>query len=631
MLPLGATMLLHSSARPIVGNYLLTVPNGIAIVWSPTAAAAIDCGGEYVAGVAAPDDSYHRQELTLGGKRVVLEWGRSGPGAIGRISSPESEDLTIKFPQTWPGISTTYRSTPDGCVAESGGKAASFVIRPAPAHADETGATLHLQPSVPIHFSFGLATLPSNADIDKQLGRAKAAYDRLRPWSQGDWSDFLNAIPANLNNSRIYAADEDRIAHSVSRGWAGGNPNNAPYFCWDSFFNGALSCLDDPVTARATVRTILSWQIATGLVPNYGHWNQSDGSRSSDDRSQPPVGSMCIWKMHQRWPDVAFLKEVYPRLLRWHRWWPKYRDGDHDGLLEWGSEKVGKQGALWETGWDDTPQYADSEMVGTTLDTDAVDLNALWSMDAQYLSYIADAVGDKSTAKELRDEQAHTNRLINDRLWNTDLGIYCSRKWDSKGGQFLTRLTPMNFYPLICGAASSERAKSTLAVLTDPKRFWGDWILPTVSFEDPVWKQQTYWHGTVWAPVNFLVLQGLHRYASPELLAEYGRKSVSIFMKNWTSDGYCGENFGSDTGLVDGDKHYTWGALMCLVGLESICYIEPDGRVTLNGAQTAKLTLHNVPIRGRRYTVETGPGWAKLELGDRVVLEAHGTKVTERI
>jgi len=102
--------------------------------------------------------------------------------------------------------------------------------------------------------------------------------------------------------------------------------------------------------------------------------------------------------------------------------------------------------------------------------------------------------------------------------------------------------------------------------------------LPTVPYDDPVWPQQGYWHGTVWAPVNFLVFQGVRRYATPELQAEYAAKGVDLFMRNWITRGWCGENFGSDTGMVNGDKHYTWGALMCLVGLESICAIETDAR-----------------------------------------------------
>ncbi len=73
-------------------------------------------------------------------------------------------------------------------------------------------------------------------------------------------------------------------------------------------------------------------------MPNFGHWNGG----ASMDRSQPPVGSLCVWKMHQRHPDDhEFLAEVYPKLVLWHDWWPKYRNNKKDGLLEWGDNTSG--------------------------------------------------------------------------------------------------------------------------------------------------------------------------------------------------------------------------------------------------------------------------------------------------
>jgi glycogen debranching enzyme len=644
MAPLLGLALLVSGERLRIGNFFLTAPNGVAIIRGNRGALVLDFGGDYVAGIAAPDDSYHRQLLTVNGKHVTLEWGRTGDSAVGRLSADEDATFTATPKQSWPDMHTDYVVAGDGLTANLAGngivskpsvggdpKTDQYRIEfdPAPTKVTSDAIELSVRPGSPSHFTISNGPAIPNDRIDRTLNRARDSYLARRPTAEGAWGDFLGAIADNMNNSRLYVSDQQFVAHTVSRGWAGGDPNAGPFFCWDSFFNGALACLDDPEIARATVKAILSWQTPEGLVPNFGHWGKNE--RSSTDRSQPPVGSLCVWKMQQRWPDTDFLKEVYPKLLTWHRWWLKARDGDHDGLLEWGSSKAGKQGALWETGWDDTPQYAESEMVGYNLDTDGVDLNSLYSMDAENLAYIADAVGDHATAKELRAEHLHMNKLINERLWNPELGIYCSRKWESKGGKFLTRLTPMNFYPLICGAASPEQAKKVLSVMTDPHLFWGQWILPTVPYTDPLWKHQGYWHGTVWAPVNFLVFQGLRRYADPTIIGEYAAKSVDLFMRNWTTRGWCGENFGSDNGMVNGDKHYTWGALMCLVGLESICFAEADGRVTLNGVQTESRTLRNVPIHGKRYTVETGPGWARLYLDDRLVLEAEGRVVSQHL
>jgi len=71
--------------------------------------------------------------------------------------------------------------------------------------------------------------------------------------------------------------------------------------------------------------------------------------------------------MHQRWPDLDFLREVYPKLVRWHAWWFTARDGNHDGLLEWGSNGQSAHEANYETGWDNSPAFEGAKMVGNTL------------------------------------------------------------------------------------------------------------------------------------------------------------------------------------------------------------------------------------------------------------------------
>jgi hypothetical protein len=606
-----------------IGNLFVRSPNGIAFVVDDREAYTMDPGGDYFAGTAAPDNSFHRTRI----KSVTFEWGRVGTGIVGRIRSDTDADVTFKLIQTWPGFATNYTPTKDGATGTAA-DCPDWSVRfdPVPTKTSAEEVAVHVPGGQEVRLVAGLGDLPPFADVDRTLDKAAAAYDHRRPAASGDWGNFVGAIADNLNNSRIYSSDDKRVAISVSRGWAP-DPNDAPYFCWDSFFNGALSCLDDPATARETVRAILSWQTAEGLVPNFGHWKFA-GGRSSDDRSQPPVGSMCVWKMQQRWPDRAFLAEVYPKLLKWHRWWPTARDGQHDGLLEWGSATAGEQGARWETGWDDTVHYDGSHMVGQTLNAYAVDLSSMWAMDAEFLARIADALGKSQDAADLRTERERTIRLINEKLWNPDLGIYCSRLWD---GTFLTRITPMNFYPLLAGAADEGRAAQVLKVMTDPKRFWGDWVLPTVPYNDPVWKQQDYWRGKVWAPVNFLVFQGLQRYADPKLLDEYADKSVRLFMRNWTAKGVCGENYLSTTGEQSSDPHYTWGALLCLIGVESICRIDPDGSVVLNGTADRTVEIKNLPIHGKLYEVSTTPGHAVLKRNGRVVLEAKGEEVRKRI
>jgi hypothetical protein len=606
-----------------IGNFLLTAPGGIAFVIDDAAAFVVDTGAPYYAGTAAPDDSFHHCQFAQQEANVQLDWGRVGDGAVARLTSDKAIHLSLRLSHGWPGWKGSFTPTESGVRARAdvAGRVIEWQMQtaPPPIHVGEAEVVVALTPGEPVRIVAGLgASLPAISQVDGALDYAHSRYAMRRPAATGDWGDFIGAIADNVNNSRIYSSDNHCLAHSVSRGWSNGDPNKNPYFCWDSFFTADLACLDDPKTARATVRAILSYQTPEGLVPNFAHWVDTG---VSIDRSQPPVGALCVWKMHQRWPDRDFLEEVYPKLAQWHEWWLKARDGNRDGLLEWGSATGDWQNAQYETGWDDNLHFAGTKMAGATMNANAVDLSSLWSMDAEYLSYIARAIGRKRDAAQFRSEHDAMNRRINEHLWNEKLGLYCSRFWGQPGGtdgEFLTRITPMNFYPLIAGVPDSGRAKQVMAALTDPHRFWGTWVLPTLAYDDPDYHQQEYWRGDIWGPVNYLVFQGLQRYASPEQRTDFARKSVTLFMKNWAPQKLCGENYLSTDGAQNRDPHYTWGALLDLIGVENICDVQPDGAIRLNGAQTQNIHILRLPINGRLYEVDTQPGRTELRLNGKI-------------
>lgn len=611
----GSTQDAAPSTR--IGNFYYQAPNGIAFIWKDAAAFVINPGGSHNAGTVAADDSFHKvifSPVTATPKlpRVEFQWSRMGDVVVGRLVSADAGEMSFSLRENWPGFSSQFFAEPNcvkGVATPPSGETVTWRLKAQPGvkSADANQFTVTLRGMAkPTYIVAGFGELPSFEAIDTTLAEAEKKYEERRPRANGPSGDILAAIADNLNNSRIYSNDNNMVAISVSRTFGVESPNACPYFCWDSFFSGLLASLDAPEMGRQTVRAILSYQSADGLVPNYAHWN--DGGISKD-RSQPPVASMCVWKMHQYWPDANFLREVYPKLALWHAWWLQARNARQDGLLQWGSS-TGEMGAAQdETGWDDTPQFEGVEgvkMVGHTMNAYAIDLCSLWAMDAHYLALIAEAIGRPEDAKRHRQELVDMNRRINERLWNEELGIYCSRFWnkaDGTPGDFLTRLTPANFYPLICGAADEDRAQKVLAVMTDPTQFWGEWILPTVSRRDPLFLQQDYWHGTIWGPVNYLVSQGVKRYASPELRAAFAQKSVHLFMDNWLADGYCGENFLSTDGSVLGNHNYTWGALMCLIGVESILDIGDDGNPKVGPGYNEPVELINLPIGGKPHRV----------------------------
>ena len=116
------------------------------------------------------------------------------------------------------------------------------------------------------------------------------------------------------------------------------------------------------------------------------------------------------------------------------------------------------------------------------------------------------------------------------------------------------------------------------------------------------------------SPVNFLVFQGVKHYASPEVQAAFAQKSVHLFMNNWLAGGYCGENFRSIDGSVDGNHNYTWGALTCLIGVESIVTIGDNGIPKVGPGYNEPVELTNLPIGGKPHRVSLREGKSKIAI-----------------
>ena len=119
--------------------------------------------------------------------------------------------------------------------------------------------------------------------------------------------------------------------------------------------------------------------------------------------------------------------------------------------------------------------------------------------------------------------------------------------------------------------------------LLNPEEFWGEYVIPSVPRNDPAFKNNDYWRGRIWAPLNFLVYMGLRNYDLSKECRQLSDKSEKLLLKSWLKDGYVFENYNATTGEGDdsvrSDKFYHWGALL--------------GYITLieNGHGRGKLTI----------------------------------------
>jgi putative isomerase len=155
-------------------------------------------------------------------------------------------------------------------------------------------------------------------------------------------------------------------------------------------------------------------------------------------------------------------------------------------------------------------------------------------------------------------------------MWDNSTGIFLNK--DLRTGELGHRLSPTNFYPLLARVATPEQAKTMIDKhLLNPKEFWGEYVIPSIERDDPAFKDQNYWRGRIWGPMNYLVYLGLSNYDFPGARRDFAQKSYNLFLKEWQAKGHVHENYNAVTGEGDdvqsSDRFYHWGALLAYVEL----------------------------------------------------------------
>ena len=417
------------------------------------------------------------------------------------------------------------------------------------------------------------------AEIRGVLEREQHAYEQSIA-SFGDRAPIADAIQTVIGWDTIYEPHGHRVISPVSRIWSVGWGGYV-LFDWDTFFASTLAAVGDRDLAYANAIEICREATPQGFIPNYAR----SGGWKSEDRSEPPVGAITVLGLYQKFHDRWLLEDTFEPLLTWNRWWAEHRD--RQGYLVWGSDgenqpanlddttRGTRAGAILESGLDNSPMYDDASYDQKThqLAFADVGLMGMYIADCNALAKIADALGKAAEAGELRNRATKYGASLAT-LWDPSTGIFLNK--DLRTGQFSHRLSPTNFYPMLAKAATPEQAKRMVDEhLLNPNEFWGKWVIPSIARDDPAFKDQDYWRGRIWGPMNYLVYLGLRSYPQPDIdqvRRQLSQKSLDLFLGEWQSNGHVHENYNAITGsgddVTNSDRFYHWGALLGLIDLE---------------------------------------------------------------
>lgn len=532
-------------------------------------------------GLRSDDGSYTSLQITYMGIDLSIETATDGGDELILVSpaKPSQNDLVVEAGLLWNN---------NGSI----GATATKLLGQFPTGTIEVGST-----ATPILNPYTITTAPRLTFLLKEdiglytgkprdLATIKAVIAKQRQTQQqrvdsyGPLSESFKAMQTILAWNTMYDAGNRRVITPVSRlwnqGWGG-----ITLFEWDTYFASYMFSLFNKDLAYANAIEMTKAITPAGLVPNFqsvsGYQDvSSEGSNTGSaswDRSEPPVGSLVVLAIYKKYQEKWFLNEVYDELLTWNRWWTNNRA--IKGYLSWGSfdghdtaarTESYQQSAAYESGLDNSPMY-DSVPYNAkthTFELADVGLISLYIADCNALAEIAAALEKTTDAAELQQRASYYTKQLKT-LWNEKAGIFLNKRLDTPANSY--RLSPTNFYPLLAKACTPEQAERIIKEhYFNPDEFYGDYTMPSIARNDPAFKDNSYWRGRIWAPMNFLVYLGMRNYDLKAAKKDLIDKSRTLLLKNWQATGGVFENYNAVTGTGDdvsnADGFYHWGALL---------------------------------------------------------------------
>lgn len=415
-----------------------------------------------------------------------------------------------------------------------------------------------------------------NTDKEKIAGIQKASMVLKNPneyIQENDkrWDNYLNAIlrkdmPEEYNRiaakslvtlmsnwqSRKGAILHDGVVPSHAVGYFMG------FWAWDSWKHAVALVRFAPELAKNQVRAMFDYQMPDGMVIDCIY---SIPEENNERDSKPPLAAWAVDEIFKYTQDTAFLREMYPQLVSYHRWWYTKRDHDKNGVCEFGSTDGTLEAAAWESGMDNAIRFDQAKMLKNaeenawSFDQESVDLNFYLVMENNLLKKFAGIIG------QAFEEPNYTINIV-DYFFDNETGFFYDRHLGD--GNFVRGEGSEAYIPFWTGLATTEQMDRAINILSDTTKFITYIPFPTVAADNPKFMPKGYWRGPIWLDQTYFAIKGLRNYGYNDLADECTRK-VFDRLQGLKEDAPIHENYGTHTGECLKAPHFSWSAASLLL------------------------------------------------------------------
>ena len=373
----------------------------------------------------------------------------------------------------------------------------------------------------------------------------------------------VKAVNTLLNNWRTAAGElkHEGLFPSYNYVWFHG------FWAWDSWKHSVALAKIAPTLAQNQIRAMMDYQDDKGMVIDCIFRDTEIEDHNRRD-TKPPLTSWAVWKVFKQSGDIDFLKELYPKLEKYHNWWYEYRDHDKNGLCEYGSTDGTVTAARWESGMDNAirfDHYVQDETYkmlknkgnGWSLSQESVDLNSYLYDEKLHLAKIATAIGKETEAAFLLNEADALKSSIQTMMFDEKTGFFYDIDIDTKKPIIVQG--PEGWIPLWAGVATQEQADAVKNVILDTERFNTKFPFPTIAANHERFDLRGYWRGPVWLDQAYFGIEGLERYGFHEE-ANMLIKKIFDNAEGLKGNGPIRENYNPNTGEGLKANHFSWSA-----------------------------------------------------------------------
>jgi putative isomerase len=334
------------------------------------------------------------------------------------------------------------------------------------------------------------------------------------------------------------------------------NRNFNGFWAWDSWKHATALAHFAPQLAKDQVRAMFDYQAEDGMVPDNVF---SDKIRNNYRDTKPPLAAWAVMEIYKETKDLDFLKEMFPKLVKYNRWWYLNRDHDKNGICEYGSNNGLLKNAKFESGMDNAVRFDNAKMVQNgpaswSLNQESVDLNAFLYLENKLLKQMSLLVN--KTYDDPFDAKKIDNYFFDEKN-----GYYYDRVLEDG---FIAVEGTEAFIPLWSKMASPERAEEVIKMYQKPTKFSTYIPFPTVSADHPEFKYDKYWRGPVWIDQVYFAITGIRNYGYKEMADMYTNQ-VFTRLKGLTGSEPINENYDPNTGERLRAPNFSWSAAHLLL------------------------------------------------------------------